>query len=109
MSATESTDRRHPRLDFDRYGPTYRESFQAITEHMHRQCPIAWTDRHDGYWVAAGNREVFELARCPYVSNDRDGDGVGPGLAETLEKLQTVCDEQRLAEPVTVRKNAAQI
>ncbi|MFI9536601.1 cytochrome P450 [Nocardia fusca] len=79
MSATESTDRRHPRFDFDRYGPTYRESFQAITEHMHRQCPIAWTDRHDGYWVAAGNREVFELARCPYVSNDRDVDGVRRG------------------------------
>jgi hypothetical protein len=37
------------------------------------------------------------------------GEPLGPGLAETLEKLQTVCDEQRLAEPVTVRKDAAQI
>lgn len=79
MSATESTDRLHPRFDFDRYAPAYRESFQSITEHMHRHCPIAWTDRHDGYWVAAGNREVFELARCPYVSNDRDVDGVRRG------------------------------
>ncbi|NUS90993.1 MAG: cytochrome P450 [Nocardia sp.] len=79
MSAAESTDRLYPRLDFDRYGPTYRESFQSITEHMHQHCPIAWTDRHDGYWVAAGNREVFELARCPYVSNDRDVEGVRRG------------------------------
>ncbi|WP_328392870.1 cytochrome P450 [Nocardia sp. NBC_00416] len=79
MSATESTDRLHPRLDFDRYGPGYRESFQTITEHMHEHCPIAWTDNHEGYWVAAGNREVFELARCPYVSSDRDIEGVRRG------------------------------
>ncbi|MBF6352234.1 MULTISPECIES: cytochrome P450 [Nocardia] len=79
MSATDSTGRRRPHFPFDRYEPGYRESFQAITEHMHRHCPIAWTDNHDGYWVAAGNREVFELARCPYVSNDRDVEGVRRG------------------------------
>ncbi|MFI1464253.1 cytochrome P450 [Nocardia carnea] len=79
MSATESTGRRRPHFPFDRYGPGYRESFQAITEHMHQHCPIAWTDNHDGYWVAAGNREVFELARCPHVSNDRDIEGVRRG------------------------------
>ncbi|MBH0779899.1 cytochrome P450 [Nocardia sp. NEAU-351] len=39
---------------------------------MHAQCPLAWTETYDGHWVAAGNREVFELARCDYVSNDRD-------------------------------------
>jgi cytochrome P450 len=33
----------------------------------------------------------------------------GPGLEETLEILQQACDEQRLAEPVTVRKSSAQI
>lgn len=79
MSAIEPTDRLHPRFDFDRYGPGYRESFQSITEQMHRQCPIAWTDNHEGYWIAAGNREVFELARCPHVSNDRDVAGVRRG------------------------------
>ena len=35
------------------------------------------------------------------------GQRLGPGLAETLDKLQQICDEQRLAEPVTVRKQAA--
>ncbi|MFG2447715.1 cytochrome P450 [Nocardia fluminea] len=57
---------------FDRHSPEYRNRFEAITHEMHRLCPIAWTDTHDGHWVAAGNREVFELARCPHVSNDRD-------------------------------------
>jgi cytochrome P450 len=37
------------------------------------------------------------------------GRRLGPGLAETLEILQRACDEQRLAEPVTVRKAAAKI
>ncbi len=33
----------------------------------------------------------------------------GPGLDETLEKLQRICDEQELARPITERKEAAVI
>ena len=32
-----------------------------------------------------------------------------PGLDETLEKLQRICDEQELARPITERKDAAVI
>ncbi|WP_436405351.1 cytochrome P450 [Mycobacterium asiaticum] len=39
---------------------------------MHARCPMAWTDTYGGHWVAAGSNEVFELARCPAVSNDHD-------------------------------------
>jgi cytochrome P450 len=37
------------------------------------------------------------------------GPRIGDGLAETIARMQVVCDEQRLAEPVTVRKGAAEI
>ena len=37
------------------------------------------------------------------------GPRVGAGLDETIEAMQKVCDEQRLAEPVTVRKDRAQL
>jgi cytochrome P450 len=57
---------------FDRHTPEYRERFQAITEEMHRKCPLAWTDTYGGHWVAAGADEVFELARGKYLSNDND-------------------------------------
>lgn len=67
------------RYHFDRHTPEYRERFTAITEEMHATCPLAWTDTYDGHWVAAGNREVFELARCPHVSNDHDVTGEGTG------------------------------
>ena len=33
---------------------------------------MAWTDTHGGHWVASGSEEVFELARCPHISNDHD-------------------------------------
>ena len=37
------------------------------------------------------------------------GARLGAGLDETIEAMQRVCDEQRLAEPVTVRKARAEI
>jgi hypothetical protein len=37
------------------------------------------------------------------------GPRLGDGLAETLARLQVICDEQRLAEPVTVHKDAARL
>lgn len=77
VTDAETTDdeRRQPQYSFDRYAPEYRDNFLPITQHMQQQCPIAWSDTYDGHWVAAGNREVFELARCPHVSNDHDVTG----------------------------------
>ena len=66
--------RRSPTYHFDRHSADYRERFLDITHEMQRRCPIAWTDTYDGHWVVAGGHEVFELARCPYVSNDHDVD-----------------------------------
>ena len=34
---------------------------------------------------------------------------LGPGLDETLDKLQRICNEQELARPITERRQAAQI
>jgi cytochrome P450 len=61
-----------PLYHFDRNAAEYRSQFKQITEEMHAKCPMAWTDTYGGHWVAAGSNEVFELARCPAVSNDHD-------------------------------------
>ncbi|ULN54624.1 cytochrome P450 [Mycolicibacillus parakoreensis] len=67
------SDHKRERLyHFDRHTPEYREQFLDITKEMHEKCPMAWSETYDGHWVAAGAQEVFELARCPYVSNDHD-------------------------------------
>ena len=69
----DADDRRQPRFEFDRHASGYRDQFAAITRLMQSGCPIAWSDTYGGHWVAAGAREVFDLARTPqYLSNDHD-------------------------------------
>jgi cytochrome P450 len=66
-------ERKHNRYHFDRHTPEYRHRFEEVTREMQETCPIAWSDTYGGHWVAAGNREVFELARsAEYLSNDND-------------------------------------
>ncbi len=73
MTDVESDRRREQHsYHFDRHTAGYRGRFDDITSEMHRRCPLAWTDTYGGHWVAAGTKEVFELARCPHVSNDND-------------------------------------
>ena len=66
------SDRKRNAYQFDRHSAEYRTQFKKITEEMHAKCPMAWSDSYGGHWVAAGSNEVFELARCPAVSNDHD-------------------------------------
>ncbi len=76
----DDDDRKANRFHFDRHTPEYRQQFESITQEMHEKCPIAWSDTYDGHWVAAGNRELFELVRAGDVlSNDHDVDGVRRG------------------------------
>ena len=76
VAGISDEERKKIRYHFDRHAPGYRERFEDITHEMHARCPIAWTDTHGGHWVAAGNREVFELAapeRPPeHHANDED-------------------------------------
>jgi hypothetical protein len=37
------------------------------------------------------------------------GRRIGDGLDQTIARMQVICDSQRLAEPVTVRKASAKI
>ncbi|MCB0942274.1 MAG: cytochrome P450 [Mycobacterium sp.] len=77
--ATADEQRRQPRYHFDRHTSDYRVQFEKITEEMHDKCPVAWSDTYGGHWVAAGSNAVFELARCPHISNDHDINGERKG------------------------------
>ena len=55
--------------------PEYRFQFEKITRELQENCPVAWSDTYGGHWVASSSRAVFELARCPHVSNDHDING----------------------------------
>ena len=77
MTTEAATDdaRHQPRFQFDRHTAEYREQFADITAEMQSKCPIAWSDTYGGHWVAASSSAVFELARCPAISNDHDING----------------------------------
>jgi cytochrome P450 len=68
---TES-DRKRNSYHYDRHTPDYRFHFEEITQELHEKCPVAWSDTYGGHWVASDSEAVFELARCPYISNDHD-------------------------------------
>ena len=72
LDQVSDSDPQKPTYHFDRNAAEYRSQFKQITEEMHAKCPMAWTETYGGHWVAAGSKEVFELARCPAVSNDHD-------------------------------------
>jgi cytochrome P450 len=70
---TGDDERKQNRFHFDRHTPEYREQFESITTQMQGRCPLAWSDTYGGHWVAAGAKEVFELARsAEFLSNDHD-------------------------------------
>ncbi len=72
---TDSDQKKKNRYHYDRHTPEYRFDFETITEEMHEKCPVAWSDTYGGHWVASSSQAVFELARCPYISNDHDVNG----------------------------------
>jgi cytochrome P450 len=87
-NAAADGDRKKHTYYFDRHTADYRGQFEKITEEMHTKCPVAWTETYNGHWVAAGSKEVFELARCPVVSNHHDLTGETPYQGITIPKAQ---------------------
>ena len=85
---TADDERKKNRYYFDRHTSEYREQFDTITEEMQSKCPMAWTDVYNGHWVAADSKHVFELARCPAVSNHHDLTGQTPYQGITIPKAQ---------------------
>src|SRR5258708_12666072 len=75
----DETARKGKRYHFDRHAPDYRYHFEEITDDLHEQCPVAWTDTYGGHCVASGHQEVFDIARRADVpSNDTDATPARP-------------------------------
>jgi cytochrome P450 len=87
-TSTADSDRKKNHYYFDRHTPEYRLQFDKITEEMQSKCPVAWSETYNGHWVAADSRHVFELARCPAVSNHHDLTGETPYQGITIPKAQ---------------------
>ena len=60
-------------VEFDQHTPEYRETYPAKAHELREQCPVAWSTKHDGFWVVTGHDELSALseARRPAVERPR--------------------------------------
>jgi cytochrome P450 len=67
-------------VEFDQHAPEYRETYPAPAHELREQCPVAWSTRHEGFWVVTGHEELSALSkRADLLSNDHDPEGVRNG------------------------------
>jgi cytochrome P450 len=65
------TDR--PVVDFDHTSPEYAADSLTIFREIRATCPVGWTDAHDGFWVAASYRAVFDASRDDATFSSKKG------------------------------------
>jgi cytochrome P450 len=81
---------------------TFKQMLTAVLDRMPDfACDPAGAVHYDTIGVINGMKHL--------PATFTPGKRIGAGLAETLPILQQACDEQRLAEPVTIRHEAAKI
>jgi len=54
---------RTPAYDFDLFGPVSRAESDESWVEPREQCPVAWSDRHGGFWVISGYDQVAAAFR----------------------------------------------
>ncbi len=75
MIEDEMTDGR-PSIDFDHHDPHF--SAAETYASLRRTCPVAWSDRHGGFWVLSRYEDIANVARNDAVySSARDEHGHG--------------------------------
>ncbi|WP_131812547.1 cytochrome P450, partial [Mycolicibacterium fortuitum] len=80
----------------------FKSMLTAVLDRMpDYECDPEGTVHYDTIGVIQGMRNL--------PARFTPGKKLGPGLDETLEKLQRICNEQELARPITERKEAAVI
>jgi cytochrome P450 len=56
-------DDRAPVYDFDLFGPVTRVDSDASWSEPRATCPVAWSNRHGGFWVISGYEQVAAAFR----------------------------------------------
>jgi cytochrome P450 len=62
---TEAIGTKANPIAFDHESQQHAANWAPEFEDMRSKCPVAWTDKHDGYWVATSYDAVVEAAREP--------------------------------------------
>jgi len=81
MMNVESRQKERVDSDFDHYSTEYAENPHAVEHEMRGKCPMAWSERHGGFWVATSyegfQRALQDLDLCSSEKFDAEGNVVG--------------------------------
>ena len=63
-------------VDFDQHSEEYRTHYPDAGRELREQCPVAWSNRHGGFWVVTGHEQLSAMSKRPdLLSNDHDPGG----------------------------------
>lgn len=54
-----------PVIDFDHEGREHAEHWAEEFHELQNRCPMAWTERHGGFWVATKYEDILAITRDP--------------------------------------------
>ena len=66
-----SRPRKRPVVDFDHYSPEHASDPAGSFKRLNEKCPVVYSERHGGFWIATGHREVTRIARDPVTFSTR--------------------------------------
>jgi len=78
---TEGLGTKSNPIAFDHESPEHAANWQEEFRELRGKCPVAWTNRHAGYWLATSYDAVVEMARNPetFSSEKRFDPATGTG------------------------------
>jgi cytochrome P450 len=67
-------------VDFDHTSPEYAKRWIEILTELRENCPVAWSPRHEGFWVVTRHSDVADVSRddASYSSQHDLGDDRAP-------------------------------
>jgi cytochrome P450 len=78
IDTEQVTDR--PSITYDHHSPEHAAGAAALYAELRARCPIAWTERYGGFWVASAFEPCVRVAKDPErFRSDHDVDGTREG------------------------------
>lgn len=103
-----NTDSDRPVVDFDQHGVQYAADWRGTLERMRRDCPVAWTEAHGGFWVISRYEDILAIERNPAVfscDNDLRGERAhGKGIRIPSSLIRFRLNESDPPEHTELRK-----
>jgi cytochrome P450 len=77
MTDTQAEAQRRAEVDLDHHSPEFREDPYGVFREMRESgCPVAHSDKYDGFWALADYASVFDAARDDDLFNSYPSVGV---------------------------------